>query len=141
VLKSTSVRQVLTALGLKEAGGNYFSIKHLIAENEIDSSHFTGQGHLKGKTHSWSVKKPMKDILKRGVKFHTSHLRKRLIAEGYLEDVCSCCGGKDWMGDPLTLHLDHINGDRIDHRMKNLRLLCPNCHSQTDTYCGKNIGK
>jgi transposase-like protein len=46
-----------------------------------------------------------------------------------------------WAGNPLVLHLDHINGIRNDHRVENLRWLCPNCHSQTPTYCGKNIGK
>lgn len=43
-----------------------------------------------------------------------------------------------WAGKPIVLHLDHINGVRNDNRLENLRWLCPNCHSQTDTYCGRN---
>lgn len=141
VSKSTSVRQVLLSLGLKPTGGNHENIKRLMRENNLDSSHFTGQAYLKGKKNNWVPKKPMKDILQKGVVFHTSHLRKRLINEGYLDDICARCSIKEWMGKPLTLHLDHVNGDRTDHRIQNLRLLCPNCHSQTDTYCGRNIGK
>lgn len=55
--------------------------------------------------------------------------------------ACQICGVQDWMGKPLTLQLDHISGDRSDAGRDNLRLICPNCHSQTDTYAGKSYGK
>ena len=58
-----------------------------------------------------------------------------------MEYKCSgkdCCNKGEWLGKPLVLQLDHINGVRDDHRLENLRFLCPNCHSQTDTYGGKN---
>ena len=67
-------------------------------------------------------------------------MKARLIKEGYIEYKCAICGIKDWLGQPLSLQLDHINGINDDHRLENLRLLCPNCHSQTDTYAGKNKG-
>lgn len=54
---------------------------------------------------------------------------------------CIICNIKDWCGQPLTLHLDHINGDNTNNKRENLRYICPNCHSQTKTYCGKNIKK
>jgi len=68
--------------------------------------------------------------------YGTDKLKKRLLEEGFLELKCIDCGIVDtWNGKPIILHLDHINGKSTDHRLENLRLLCPNCHSQTDTYC------
>ena len=58
-----------------------------------------------------------------------------------MEYKCQKCGISEWLGNPLTLQLDHINGVNNDHRLTNLRFLCPNCHSQTDTYAGKNMGR
>ncbi|MGC9992491.1 MAG: HNH endonuclease [Candidatus Cybelea sp.] len=62
----------------------------------------------------------------------------RLVRAGLLGSTCHSCGLKDWHGRPLSLHLDHINGVRNDNRLENLRMLCPNCHSQTPTYGGRN---
>lgn len=74
--------------------------------------------------------------------YGTAKLKQRLIKEGYLENKCSDCGLKDtWNNKPIVLHLDHINGVNNDHRLDNLRLLCPNCHSQTDTWCGRGKNK
>src|SRR5436309_2821566 len=68
----------------------------------------------------------------------TSTLKARLLREGLLEPHCYTCGLTEWLGKPLTLVLDHINGVRNDNRLANLRLLCPNCHSQTPTFAGRN---
>ena len=71
----------------------------------------------------------------------TVSLKKRLIDAKLLEYRCSKCGITEWQGEPLTLQLDHINGNHTDNRIENLRLLCPNCHSQTHTYAGKSASK
>lgn len=72
----------------------------------------------------------------------TSHLKARLLKEGLLINRCSACGSPPlWQGKPLVLILDHVNGDRADNRIDNLRLLCPNCNSQQATFAGKNKGR
>ncbi len=70
--------------------------------------------------------------------YQTLKLKHRLISEGVLEDKCDECNTMEWLGKKLELHLDHVDGDGHNHKRPNLRLLCPNCHSQTETWCGKN---
>lgn len=66
-------------------------------------------------------------------------VRKTILDNKLLPYKCQDCDVVDtWQGNPLTLHLDHINGNNRDNRLENLRFLCPNCHSQTDTFCGRN---
>ena len=69
------------------------------------------------------------------------HIKQRLIKLGIKDEACEECGIRDWLGRPLSLELHHVNGDGKDHRLENLQLLCPNCHSQTDTWGGKNRGR
>lgn len=66
-----------------------------------------------------------------------SHIKARMIKEFGILERCDQCHIVEWRGKSITLHLEHVNGINSDNRLENLRLLCPNCHSQTDTYCGK----
>lgn len=70
--------------------------------------------------------------------FQSNKLRIRLLKEGVKKHICEVCDQTTWMNKPIPLELDHIDGVRNNHRKENLRLLCPNCHAQTDTYRGKN---
>lgn len=70
--------------------------------------------------------------------YQTNKLRIRLLNEGIFTNICSECGITEHNGKSLVMQLDHIDGDSSNHVLTNLRLLCPNCHSQTHTYCGKN---
>ncbi|MBS1722698.1 MAG: HNH endonuclease [Armatimonadetes bacterium] len=66
-------------------------------------------------------------------------LKAKLFKYQLKENVCELCGQEPvWNGATLTLQIDHVNGDRLDNRLENLRILCPNCHSQTETFCGRN---
>ena len=67
-----------------------------------------------------------------------NHLKRRLLKEGLKENVCEQCGLTEWCENPLNMQLDHNNGDGSDNRLENISFLCPNCHSQTDTYGGRN---
>ena len=70
--------------------------------------------------------------------YQTFKLRNRLIKEKIIEYKCDCCGISKWNNMDISLQLDHIDGNSTNHVLSNLRLLCPNCHSQTETWCGKN---
>jgi 5-methylcytosine-specific restriction endonuclease McrA len=65
-------------------------------------------------------------------------IKRRLIASSELRNECAICAITEW-GRPLTLQIDHINGERLDYRLENLRILCPNCHIQTETFAGRNL--
>ena len=83
---------------------------------------------------------PTKDILEgKHPQYQTYKLGRRLIEENVIEYKCSQCQIKEWQGQKISLELDHIDGDRNNHLLENLRWLCPNCHSQTSTFRGKNI--
>lgn len=95
----------------------------------------------RGAVKSRPQKKPIATYLVANKKCNGPNLKKRLIQEGFLKNECSienCPSSLLWMGKPLVLQLDHKNGDDSDNRLENLRILCPNCHSQTPTYGSKN---
>ena len=73
--------------------------------------------------------------------YQSNKIRLRLIREGYKKHECEVCNLSKWLGKPISLELDHIDGNRSNHLYANLRILCPNCHAQTDTYRGKNTAK
>ena len=145
VKNNYSMRATIQELGLIPTGGNYKSIKSYIKSLVLDNSHWTGQGHLKGKSHWWGKRTPDDEIFCRDSTYlgTGNAIKKRLVENHGFNYCCSAtdCELSTWRGKSLALHLDHINGVRDDNRVDNLRLLCPNCHSQTPTYAGKNKKK
>lgn len=136
---SNSIRAVLQKIGLIEAGGNYSAVKQRMTLLQIDLSHFHGKGWRKGKSKPVRAAEEITAYLVANRICRSSHLRIRLIRENLKEAICEMCSSTEWLGQPISLELDHVNGDKADNRLENLRLLCPNCHALTSTYRGKNI--
>lgn len=144
IKNSISIREAILKLGLVETGSAYRIFKKRAQNLNINIDHLKGQGHLRGKTHNWAPKIPLEEILVSNSNYtNTTSIRKRLLKVNLLNNKCAKCNLESmWNNEPLTLQLDHINGiNNDDNRLKNLRLLCPNCHSQTATFAGKNITK
>ena len=137
IKSSMSVAEVLRKINMRVHVSKYKKFYQFVEDNNIDTSHFKKNGGKGGKGYS------LDQILIEGSGYTNTHrLKTRLYKAGKLEPKCAECGlGEEWNGQPISLHLDHINGAHNDHRIENLRILCPNCHSQTDTYCGKNAAK
>lgn len=135
VSESTSMTQVIPKLGLSETGaGNRRTIRNRIDKLGLDTSHWRGQDWSKGVRNP---KKTLDEILVEGSTYSTHNLRKRLLQEGLKDSQCESCGLREWLGSPIPLELDHINGVPDDHRIDNLRVLCPNCHAMTPTWRGR----
>jgi len=136
VKESGSLRQVLSKLNLREAGGNYQCAKERIKKLNLNTDHFHGQGWNKGK--NLPKRNPIETYLVEGRLVQSNNLKRRLINEGLKEHKCEKCGIIEWNGKPAPIELDHIDGNRYNNTLNNLRVLCPNCHAQTPTYRGKN---
>ncbi len=136
---SASMRQALQKLKVAPYGGNYEVLRKAIKHFGLDTSHFTGQAWNKGK--SLPPRTPIAKYLNNELHIQTYKLKRRLLKEDFFEHRCSMCQNTEWLGGLIPLELDHINGNRSDNRLKNLRLLCPNCHALTPTYRSKNRSK
>lgn len=137
VRRNTTVSGVLRELGYRPSGGMHRYIRAAIAGLGIDTSHFVGRSWAKGRRHQ-ARKRPLSEILVSGSDYtNSARLRERLIAAGLKPAKCEWCDLDSWLGARLPLSLDHVNGDPTDNRLENLRILCPNCHALTSTWCGR----
>lgn len=120
-LTSISYAECIRKMGLVEAGGNFKQLQRNLDKFNINTDHFLGQAHNKGKELI-----PYEELIK------PTTIKNRILKDrGH---ICENCGIKDWLGKPLTLELEHVDGDNRNNNKTNLLLLCPNCHSQTPTW-------
>jgi Zn finger protein HypA/HybF involved in hydrogenase expression len=146
VASSQSIREVAHRLGYKESGGIYKLLKIAFLKYAVDTSHFTGKlwNHSRFRENDERINRsaektqaPWSEVFCYGSPYKNIYLLRRLILAGKKQYRCENCGINEWDGRPLRLQVHHLNGDNLDNREDNLKVLCPNCHSQTDTYsCG-----
>ncbi|GGZ79978.1 HNH endonuclease [Streptomyces echinoruber] len=137
VAQSVSIAEVLRRLGRPDSGTQRALLRRWIADEDIPTAHFLGQAHSRGRSRPALTKCPEDILVKHdGGRRTRTHLLRRALREVGVPEECAECGtGPEWFGRPMTLEVDHVNGDRSDDRRENLRLLCPNCHAVTSTWC------
>ena len=135
VYRYTSRAEVLRAVGLVPSVTTYRALRDVIERIGMPSDAPALQ-RPKGRP-----RRPIEEILVLDSDWtNTAALRQRLIEEGIREARCERCGIQRWQGRPAPLQLDHIDGDRRNNQLTNLRILCANCHALTETWCARNRG-
>lgn len=137
IKESYSYNEVLRKINMGHGRSSNDIIKRRCQQLDISCEHFKKTGNKACPRYS------LKEILiEESTYTNSNRLKIRLINEGLLKEECYICGNKGiWLNKPLSLQLDHINGIHNDNRIENLRILCPNCHTQTETYGSKRGAK
>ena len=139
VAESMSFSEAIRKLGMRAAGGNHLTLKKYVELWNIPTNHFDP---LLGQRRALRRReiKPLEEILVEHSTYSRGSLKKRLYAAGLKQRSCELCGqGEIWRGRRMALILDHVNGVATDHRLTNLRIVCPNCAATLDTHCGRNV--
>ncbi|NDB82601.1 MAG: HNH endonuclease [Alphaproteobacteria bacterium] len=139
VYQFQSLADIIRYFNLLPGAGNYTTLKKRIVRDNIDISHIK-LGIDSNRNRQMRKKVTSKEVLANGKFISGSTLKKVIFREGLLEEQCFKCGlGNLWQGEKINLTIDHIDGNRHNNLLENLRILCPNCHSQTPTFSGRNI--
>lgn len=133
---SRSWSEASRRLGYRPAGGNPQTLKKYAARWGLNTDHFDPYASQRGRPHPNRI--PIEEVLVEGSTYSNGHLKDRLYADSVKRPVCELCGQDEfWRGKTMAMILDHINGIHDDNRLKNLRIVCPNCAATLDTHCGR----
>lgn len=138
--KAVRLADILRGLTTDCSSANYILLKKRLSTEGIEYNHITlGKNSNKGKKFVKYNKLPLSSVMIKNSSYSRSCLKRRILKENLLKNKCSECGLENiWNGKPINMQIDHINGIADDHRLENLRMICANCHSQTNTFAGKN---
>jgi hypothetical protein len=146
IASSKTIKEALTALGIRGTTDAYKNFKLNCKEWNISTSHFLTQSEIG--MRNWESSKfkktPIEALLVENSKASRTNLKRRLYKEGLKKPICEMAGcGQDenWLGQKISLILDHINGVWNDNRLENLRIVCPMCNAALPTHSGKNMKK
>lgn len=135
IAASNSWAESLRRLGLCTTGGGWRILRKYAALWEISTEHFD---QARSRSGNLGKGKSLEEVLVEGSTYSRSHLKQRLYRDGLKAPICEMCGqDENWRGEPMGMILDHINGVRDDHRLENLRIVCPNCAATLPTHCGR----
>ena len=135
-----SFAELCRRLGLKPEGSNPKTVRKKMDELGVDYSHFTGQAWNKNPKNPVYRGKHLPKLCEHS-SLSSANVKELVYRLGLKENKCEICGIIEWQGKPITCELHHINGNSTDNRIKNLQILCPNCHSQTDNFRSRNRNK
>ncbi|HEX3317209.1 MAG TPA: hypothetical protein VHR88_04275 [Solirubrobacteraceae bacterium] len=125
---------------MRPAGGNHRTLKLVAARLGVSTAHFDPHAAQRDALLAASRPIPLERILIQGSTYNRSNLKRRLYRAGLKERACELCGqGEVWRGRPMSLIIDHVNGEATDNRLENLRIVCPNCAATLETHCGKAL--
>ena len=133
---------MIRRLGLKQSGGTHLNIRRWIKVYGLDVNHFDGPGRRTGPRKVRRTASVVLSTQPHGRRWERALVLRRALISIGVKHVCASCGTLPvWQGKPLTLQVDHVNGDKHNNQRENLRFMCPNCHSQTDTFGSKNCAR
>lgn len=136
VRESGTRREIIERLGWPLDANSYKKLLFRIRKYRIDISHLRREVPKNNGQPTYELSSI---LIENSPYQNRTRLKQRLVSEGVLPYICNRCRNDgSWLGTPLTLQLEHKNGIANDNRLENLEFLCPNCHSQTATYAGRN---